>query len=114
MIVTVTKCDLTHLDLRPPRRALPTVRTMADSDSDAASVDEQNTFDSQDDMWPVIEITAEDKRKGYKVRWAGEDPSTGKPWAQSWVAKTEVTDHLRRTWEASGKGQKKKKRKSCM
>ncbi|KAG6877421.1 hypothetical protein C0993_007619 [Termitomyces sp. T159_Od127] len=57
------------------------------SDSELYERDSQSQFVSQegdeDVLWEVIEITAE-KHKFYKVRWAGFDPKTNKPWAQSW------------------------------
>ncbi|RPD57025.1 hypothetical protein L227DRAFT_236285 [Lentinus tigrinus ALCF2SS1-6] len=65
-------------------------------------------------LWDVIEITAE-RAKEYRVRWAGNDPATGKPWAQSWVPKHDCTDELIRDWKIA-KAKKKKeaeKRKSA-
>jgi hypothetical protein len=49
-------------------------------------------------LWEVVEITAEYRNK-YKVKWAGVDPLTGKPWEQSWVAKYDCTHDLVRRWE---------------
>ena len=49
-------------------------------------------------LWAVIEITAEYANR-YKVKWAGVDPLTGKPWAQSWVAKNDCTQDLVTGWE---------------
>ncbi|RDX51079.1 hypothetical protein OH76DRAFT_1401850 [Lentinus brumalis] len=66
-------------------------------------------------LWDVIEITAE-RAKEYRVRWKGNDPATGKPWAQSWVPKHDCTDDLIRDWKIA-KAKKKKeaeKRKSGM
>ncbi|KAF8552803.1 hypothetical protein OG21DRAFT_1485924 [Imleria badia] len=56
----------------------------------------------EDVLWEVKEITAE-RGKKYKVRWAGFDPATGKPWAQSWVAKHDCTDDLVVAWKAKQK-----------
>jgi hypothetical protein len=49
-------------------------------------------------LWEVIEITAEKPTK-YKVKWAGTDPATGKPWPESWVLKHDCTDKLVRSWK---------------
>ena len=49
-------------------------------------------------LWEVIEITAE-KGKQYRVRWAGTDPKTRKPWPQSWVPKHDCTDDLVLAWK---------------
>jgi hypothetical protein len=49
-------------------------------------------------LWEVIEITAEYANQ-YKVKWASVDPLTGKPWAQSWVAKNDCTQDLVMGWE---------------
>ncbi|RDB16449.1 hypothetical protein Hypma_002839 [Hypsizygus marmoreus] len=71
--------------------------------SSALEVSERETqFVPQEDddevLWEVIEITAE-KGRQYKVRWAGVDPSTRKPWAQSWVPKRDCTDDLVLEWK---------------
>ncbi|GLB40913.1 hypothetical protein LshimejAT787_0901280 [Lyophyllum shimeji] len=58
-------------------------------------------------LWEVIEITAE-KPKFYKVRWAGVDPKTGKPWPQSWVEKRDCTDDLVLEWKRKQALKKKK------
>ncbi|KAG5345825.1 hypothetical protein C0989_001303, partial [Termitomyces sp. Mn162] len=56
-------------------------------DSELFERDIQSQFVSQegdeDVLWEVVEITSE-KGRFYKVRWAGVDPKTNKPWAQSW------------------------------
>jgi hypothetical protein len=49
-------------------------------------------------LWEAIEITAERGSK-YKVRWAGVDSRSGKPWDQSWVAKRDCTENLVREWK---------------
>ncbi|KAG6844751.1 hypothetical protein H0H87_003974 [Tephrocybe sp. NHM501043] len=81
------------------------------SDDEDFQRDSQSQFVSQDDddelLWEVVEITDE-KAKHYKVRWAGIDPSTKKPWAQSWVLKADCTDDLVHEWKRK-KAQKKKK-----
>lgn len=94
---------------------------MPDSDPEPSSSLEiepyQTQFVPQEDdeetLWDVIEITGE-RTNQYKVRWAGNDPATGKPWAQSWVPKHDCTDDLIRDWKIA-KAKKKKeaeKRKS--
>lgn len=60
-------------------------------------------------LYSVIEITSE-RNNMYKVRWAGNDPKTGKPWAQSWVAKTDCTDDLVLKWKKKKKEREKRKR----
>jgi hypothetical protein len=54
--------------------------------------------DDEETLWKVIEITAE-RPKQYKVKWEGINPDTGKPWAQSWVPKSDCTDDLRKVWK---------------
>lgn len=54
--------------------------------------------DDAQTLWEVIQITAE-RGKFYKVKWAGTDPKTKKPWAQSWVAKHDCTDDLVTEWK---------------
>ncbi|KAG6860120.1 hypothetical protein C0995_015500 [Termitomyces sp. Mi166 len=72
------------------------------SDSELYERDSQSQFVSQegdeDVLWEVDEITAE-KGRFYKVRWAGVDPQTSKPWAQSWVRKSDCTDDLVHEWK---------------
>lgn len=58
--------------------------------------------DDDEVLWDVQEITAERGRK-YRVKWVGTDPATGKPWAQSWVAKHDCTDKLVAEWKAKKK-----------
>lgn len=58
--------------------------------------------DDDEVLWTVQEITAE-RGKQYRVKWAGTDPATGKPWAQSWVAKHDCTDDLVVEWKAKKK-----------
>ncbi|KAF7969471.1 hypothetical protein HWV62_27259 [Athelia sp. TMB] len=80
--------------------------------SSVASTDDENQFiplsDDEETLWTVIEITAERPRQ-YKVRWEGLDPATGRPWAQSWVPKTDCTDDLRDNWKRK-KAQKKERK----
>ncbi|KAG6909778.1 hypothetical protein DXG01_015494 [Tephrocybe rancida] len=75
---------------------------MLQSDSEDFERDSQTQFVAQDGdediLWEVVEITAE-KTKSYKVRWAGVDPRTCKPWPQSWVAKADCTDDLVHEWK---------------
>lgn len=58
--------------------------------------------DDEEVLWAVQEITRE-RGKKYKVKWVGTDPATGKPWAQSWVAKHDVTDDLVVEWKTKKK-----------
>ena len=57
-------------------------------------------------LWDVIEIL-EEKGKRYKVKWAGNDPSTGKPWKASWVGKHDCTNDLIHAWKVK-QAQKKR------
>lgn len=78
------------------------IRTMASPAPSTDSTQEERQFvpqsDDEETLWEVIEITAE-RPKQYKVKWKGIDPDTGRPWAQSWVPKTDCTDDLRRVWK---------------
>ncbi|KZT18411.1 hypothetical protein NEOLEDRAFT_1143431 [Neolentinus lepideus HHB14362 ss-1] len=72
--------------------------------------DFETQFVSQEDddktLWEVIEITGEQGRR-YRVKWAGINPETGQPWADSWVPKHDCTDDLVEEW----KRKKARKRK---
>ncbi len=50
--------------------------------------------------WEVVEIHAEDGKR-YKVRWAGEDPKTGKPWPLTWIPNPNpyCSSQLVKEWE---------------
>jgi hypothetical protein len=63
-----------------------------------------------DILWEVIEITAERGNK-YKVRWAGVDPKTKRPWPQEWVAKHDCTPDIVAAWKQKRAKQKKAKEK---
>jgi hypothetical protein len=79
---------------------------MANSDDETGSTlgvsspDTQFVPQENDDelLWEVLGITAE-QGNNYRVRWAGIDPQTGKPWKQSWVHKHDCTDVLVRAWK---------------
>lgn len=88
------------------------------SDTELFKRETQSQFVPQDDdaevLWEVIEITGE-KLKYYRVRWAGLDPKTGKPWPQSWVVKPDCTDDLVMEWKRKMALKKKTKRgMSCL
>jgi hypothetical protein len=57
-----------------------------------------NGLELDEGFWEVIEILKESKRK-YLVKWKGVDPSTGKPWHNSWVRKEDCTESLIEDWE---------------
>ena len=63
----------------------------------------------EEELWDVIEIL-EEKGQRYKVKWAGNNPTTGKPWAPSWVGKTDCTNDLIAAWKEKKK--KKDRRKT--
>ncbi|KAH9067885.1 hypothetical protein EDB87DRAFT_1586021 [Lactarius vividus] len=52
----------------------------------------------EETWWEVVEIVAEDGKR-YKVRWAGRDPKTGKPWPLSWVPNSHCSSELIKEWE---------------
>ncbi|KAG7095257.1 hypothetical protein E1B28_006030 [Marasmius oreades] len=54
--------------------------------------------DDDQQLFRVIEITDENS-KGYKVKWAGKDPKTKRPWPQSWVPKHDCTNDLVHEWK---------------
>ncbi|KAF9233775.1 hypothetical protein BU15DRAFT_53439 [Melanogaster broomeanus] len=58
--------------------------------------------DDDEVLWEVQEITAE-RGKKYRVKWAGIDPATRKPWSQSWVDKRDCTDQLVAEWKSDEK-----------
>lgn len=64
--------------------------------------------DDEDELWEVIEITGE-RSKEYKVKWAGINEKTSKPWPQSWVPKHDCTDDLVLTWKAKKKELERRK-----
>ncbi|KAF9233770.1 hypothetical protein BU15DRAFT_79792 [Melanogaster broomeanus] len=47
-----------------------------------------------------------ERGKKYRVKWAGIDPATRKPWSQSWVDKHDCTDQLVAEWKATKKKEK--------
>ena len=48
--------------------------------------------------WEVIEIVAEDG-KLFQVRWAGNNPETGKPWPLDWIPSLHCSAELVKSWE---------------
>jgi hypothetical protein len=48
--------------------------------------------------WQVVEVVAEEGKR-YRVRWAGEDPKTGKPWPLAWVPSSYCSPDLVKEWE---------------
>ncbi|TFK50502.1 hypothetical protein OE88DRAFT_263559 [Heliocybe sulcata] len=76
------------------------------SDNEAGPSTQISDFETQfvpqenddEELWEVIEITGEQGNR-YCVKWAGLDPATGKPWAQSWVPKHDCTDDLVEEWK---------------
>ncbi|KAH9042630.1 hypothetical protein EDB85DRAFT_1083123 [Lactarius pseudohatsudake] len=53
---------------------------------------------NEETWWEVVEIVAEDGKR-YRVRWAGKDPKTGKPWPLSWVPNSHCSSELIKDWE---------------
>ncbi|OCH94697.1 hypothetical protein OBBRIDRAFT_831529 [Obba rivulosa] len=81
---------------------------LEDSSLEIPSYDTQfiSQEDDEETLWEVIEILEERPAK-YKVKWAGVDPATGKPWPPSWVPKQDCTDHLVREWKIKQARKKK-------
>lgn len=73
-----------------PRKSLP-------SSSSRSQVFEPQSEDEKI-LWEVIEITNEKSGK-YQVRWAGDDPDTGKPWPLDWISKKDCTVDLVESWK---------------
>ena len=74
--------------------------TMAASDAENSPEESQFVFQSgdEDNLWTIEGIVSE--RQGmYKVKWAGNDPATGKPWGNSWVKKSDVTPDVVKHWK---------------
>ncbi|TFY67122.1 hypothetical protein EVG20_g4056 [Dentipellis fragilis] len=63
--------------------------------------------DDSDNLYEAIEITAE-RRGQYRIRWAGNDPKTGKPWAQTWASRKDCTDILISDWRQKQREKKLK------
>lgn len=57
-----------------------------------------NPDPNQKICWQVIEIVAEEGKR-YRVRWAGKDPKTGKPWPLGWVPSSSCSLDLVKEWE---------------
>ncbi|KAF6760614.1 hypothetical protein DFP72DRAFT_76553 [Ephemerocybe angulata] len=54
--------------------------------------------DDEENLWEILGIVGESRTK-YKVKWAGDDPATGKPWGNSWVDKKDVTPDVVQEWK---------------
>ncbi|THH14768.1 hypothetical protein EW146_g5603 [Bondarzewia mesenterica] len=52
----------------------------------------------KDELYEVIEITGE-KPGYYRVKWAGFDTKTGKPWPQDWIPRRDCTDDIVADWK---------------
>ncbi|KAI0273046.1 hypothetical protein BGY98DRAFT_921758, partial [Russula aff. rugulosa BPL654] len=52
-----------------------------------------NPSSRQGTWWDVVEIVEEDGKR-YRVRWAGKDPKTGKPWPLDWVPNSHCSPTL--------------------
>jgi hypothetical protein len=58
-----------------------------------------NSSSSRGTWWEVVEIVEEDAGKRFRVRWAGKDPKTGKPWPLDWVPYSHCSSDLIKDWE---------------
>lgn len=67
--------------------------------SDSSDLETQfiELTDDEVNLWDAVEIVAE-KGDMFKIRWEGIDPETQKPWADSWVVKTDCTNDLVEAW----------------
>ena len=79
--------------------------TYIDSDNDYQFEPRES---DEETLWEVIEIVAE-KPKVYKVRWAGLNPKTRKPWPMDWVPRSDCTPELVNAWKLKKLSQKKAK-----
>ena len=77
-----------------------------DSDHFVEKADDEQT------LWEVIEIVAE-KAKHYRVRWAGRNPKTGRPWPLDWVPKRDCTTILVNAWKEKQAAKKPTKGKAA-
>ncbi|KAI0778388.1 hypothetical protein BD413DRAFT_508860 [Trametes elegans] len=88
---------------------------MPKDDPDSSSYGDTEPYQTQfipgdndeEELWEATEIL-EERGSRYKVRWAGVDPETDKPWAPSWVPKHDCTDDLIAEWKRKQKEKKKK------
>ncbi|KAN0130082.1 hypothetical protein V8E53_012027 [Lactarius tabidus] len=60
--------------------------------------DPEDPSPDEETWWEVIEIVAEEGKR-YRVRWAGKDPKTGKPWPLSWIPSSHCSSELIKEWE---------------
>lgn len=81
---------------------------MSDSDSEEVSLETQFELREDDELYEVLEIIGERKNE-YRVRWAGNDPKTKKPWLPSWVPKHDCTDDLVIIWKKQQRKQKEER-----
>jgi hypothetical protein len=81
------------------------------SDGEPTSEESQFVYQSGDDenLWEIVGILGE-KGGQYKVKWAGIDPKTNKPWGNSWVKKSDVTPDVAQEWKDK---QALKRRRKC-
>ena len=81
------------------------------SDEEPNSEESQFVYQSGDDeiLWEIVGILAE-KDNMYKVKWAGIDPKTNKPWGNNWVKKSDVTPDVVQEWKEK---QALKRRRKC-
>ncbi|KAI0254568.1 hypothetical protein BJV78DRAFT_1121136, partial [Lactifluus subvellereus] len=56
-----------------------------------------NPNPDEETWWEVIEIVAEEGKR-FKVRWAGKDLETGKPWPLTWVPISHCSPELVKGW----------------
>ena len=84
-----------------------------DDDNSVEYTDSEDRFvpreGDEDELWEVIEIVAE-RGKQYRVRWAGVNPRTNKPWPLDWVAKSDCTPDIVKAWKQK-KAEKDAKKK---
>ncbi|KAJ2932612.1 hypothetical protein H1R20_g4482, partial [Candolleomyces eurysporus] len=80
------------------------------SDAEPNSEESQFVYQSGDDenLWEIVGILGE-KDGQYKVKWAGIDPKTNKPWGNSWVKKSDVTPDVVQEWKDKQASKRRKK-----
>ncbi|KAJ3549108.1 hypothetical protein NMY22_g997 [Coprinellus aureogranulatus] len=88
-------------------------RILQDAEQDSEESQFVPQSGDEENLWEIVGIIREKGNK-YKVKWAGEDPKTGKPWGNSWVKKSDVTPDVVEEWKEkqAEKGRRKSTNKT--
>jgi hypothetical protein len=82
----------------------------------APSPEFESRSDDDENLW-TVDCILDEKKNLFLIKWAGIDPATTKPWANSWVHKSDVTDIARDEWrelKAQKAAQKRKAKGSLL